>query len=157
MSDTPPQTETVTFTLNGQTVEAEKGELVIAAAERAGVFIPHFCYHPRMKPVGMCRMCIVDIDSGRGPALQPSCMIEVSPAMVVHTESEGTKKAQNSPVVAKRLGAASVGPRPPARLTAQKSSARPASASWSSTASCPTPPTPKCRRVRGWHGTIKRI
>ncbi|MCB1016176.1 MAG: (2Fe-2S)-binding protein, partial [Acidimicrobiales bacterium] len=95
MSDTPPQTETVTFTLNGKAVEAEKGELVIKAAERAGVYIPHFCYHPRMKPVGMCRMCIVDIDSGRGPALQPSCMIEVAPDMVVNTESEGTKKAQD--------------------------------------------------------------
>ena len=95
MSDTPPQTETVTFTLNGETVEASKGELVIAAAERAGVYIPHFCYHPRMKPVGMCRMCIVDIDAGRGPALQPSCMIEVAPDMVVNTESEATKKAQD--------------------------------------------------------------
>jgi len=93
VSDTPP--ETITFTLNGQTVEAEKGELVIAAAERAGVYIPHFCYHPRMKPVGMCRMCIVDIDAGRGPALQPSCMIEVAPDMVVDTESPATKKAQD--------------------------------------------------------------
>ncbi|HMQ24624.1 MAG TPA: 2Fe-2S iron-sulfur cluster-binding protein, partial [Acidimicrobiales bacterium] len=95
MSDTPPETETVTFTLNGETVEATKGELVIAAAERAGVYIPHFCYHPRMKPVGMCRMCIVDIDAGRGPALQPSCMIEVAHDMVVDTESAATKKAQD--------------------------------------------------------------
>lgn len=97
MSDTRAEShvETVTITLNGQTVEAEKGELVIKAAERAGVYIPHFCYHPRMKPVGMCRMCIVDIDTGRGPALQPSCMIQVAPDMVVDTESPGTKKAQD--------------------------------------------------------------
>ncbi len=97
MSDTRAEdhVETVTITLNGQTVEAEKGELVIKAAERAGVYIPHFCYHPRMKPVGMCRMCIVDIDTGRGPALQPSCMIQVAPDMVVDTESPGTKKAQD--------------------------------------------------------------
>ena len=85
----------ITITVNGQPVVAEKGELVIAAAERAGVYIPHFCYHPRMRPVGMCRMCIVDIDTGRGPALQPSCMIQVAPDMVVDTESAATKKAQD--------------------------------------------------------------
>ena len=52
-----------------------------------GVYIPRFCYHPRMNPVGMCRMCIVEIDTGRGPALQPSCMIECTPDMKVDTES----------------------------------------------------------------------
>ncbi|MET0148635.1 MAG: NADH-quinone oxidoreductase subunit NuoG, partial [Acidimicrobiales bacterium] len=87
--------ETVTITVNGEPVVAEKGELVIAAAERAGTYIPHFCYHPRMASVGMCRMCIVDIDTGRGPALQPACMIEVAPDMVVDTRSEATKKAQD--------------------------------------------------------------
>jgi NADH-quinone oxidoreductase subunit G len=48
-----------------------------------------------MASVGMCRMCVVDIDSGRGPALQPACMIECTPDMVVDTESEATKKAQD--------------------------------------------------------------
>jgi len=88
-------TDHVNITVNGTPVEARKGELVIDAAERAGVFIPRFCYHPRMKPVGMCRMCIVDIDTGRGAALQPSCMIPVTDGMVVDTESAGTKKAQD--------------------------------------------------------------
>ena len=87
--------EAVKLTVNGFDVEARKGELVIDAAERAGVFIPRFCYHPRMKPVGMCRMCIVDIDTGRGPALQPSCMIPVADGMSVDTESPATKKAQD--------------------------------------------------------------
>ena len=54
----------------------QKGELLIDACERNGTYIPRFCYHPRMNPVGMCRMCLVEVDSGRGPALQPSCMIE---------------------------------------------------------------------------------
>ena len=89
----PPTT--LTITVNGEPVEARKGELVIDAAERAGIHIPRFCYHPRMKPVGMCRMCIVDIDTGRGPALQPSCMIPVADGMVVDTESPATKKAQD--------------------------------------------------------------
>jgi NADH-quinone oxidoreductase subunit G len=95
MSDVAPKTDTLTVTINGATVAARKGELVIDTAERAGVHIPRFCYHPRMKPVGMCRMCIVDIDTGRGPALQPSCMIPVADGMVVDTESPGTKKAQD--------------------------------------------------------------
>ncbi|MCY4134337.1 MAG: molybdopterin-dependent oxidoreductase [bacterium] len=89
------QETVVNITVNGQPVEAQPGEWVIAAAERAGVYIPHFCYHPRMSSVGMCRMCIVDIDAGRGPALQPSCMVEVSEGMVVDTTSEQTRKAQD--------------------------------------------------------------
>ena len=87
--------ETVILTVNGQPVEAKPGELVIEAAERTGTYIPRFCYHPRMEPVGMCRMCIVEIDTGRGPALQPACMIPVAPEMRVDTESEVTKKAQD--------------------------------------------------------------
>ena len=47
----------------------EKGELLIAAAERSGVHIPRFCYHPRLRSVGMCRMCLVEVDTGRGPTL----------------------------------------------------------------------------------------
>jgi len=85
----------VTLTVNGREITAPKGQLVIAAAEQHGVFIPRFCYHPRMDPVGMCRMCIVDIDTGRGPALQPACMIEVAPDMKVDTESATTRKAQD--------------------------------------------------------------
>ena len=84
----------VNITVNNRSVQATPGEWVIAAAERAGVYIPHFCYHPRMNSVGMCRMCIVDIDTGRGPALQPSCMVPVSEGMVVDTTSEQTRKAQ---------------------------------------------------------------
>ncbi len=85
----------VPFTLNGQELEAEQGELLIDACDRNGVHIPRFCYHNRMKPVGMCRMCLVEVDTGRGPALQPSCMLPVTPEMKVETESEATKKAQD--------------------------------------------------------------
>ncbi|MGQ0616972.1 MAG: NADH-quinone oxidoreductase subunit NuoG [Acidimicrobiia bacterium] len=87
--------EGVTFSLNGRDIHAARGQLVIDAAERHGVFVPRFCYHPRMRSVGMCRMCIVDIDTGRGPALQPSCMVEVAEGMKVDTESAATRKAQD--------------------------------------------------------------
>ncbi|HKA83487.1 MAG TPA: NADH-quinone oxidoreductase subunit NuoG, partial [Acidimicrobiales bacterium] len=84
----------VTVTIDDRAITAAKGELVIDVAERNGVYIPRFCYHPRMRPVGMCRMCIVDIDTGRGPALQPACMIECSDGMIVSTGSPATRKAQ---------------------------------------------------------------
>ena len=88
-------TDPVTITVNGQEIVAQKGELVIDACERNDAYIPRFCYHPRMEPVGMCRMCLVEIDSGRGPALQPSCMIPVGPDMTVTTDSPAVAKAQD--------------------------------------------------------------
>ena len=96
MTTTEPEVETgVEITVDGKAIIAEKGEMLIAAAERHGVYIPRFCYHPRMKPVGMCRMCLVEVDTGRGPGLQPSCMVPVGDGMVVETESAITKKAQD--------------------------------------------------------------
>ena len=85
----------VAVEINGVEFIARKGELLIEAAERAGTSIPRFCHHERMKPVGMCRMCLVEVDTGRGPALQPSCMIECTPGMKADTESAVTKKAQD--------------------------------------------------------------
>jgi NADH-quinone oxidoreductase subunit G len=93
VSDIPAETS-VSITIDGRQVDARPGELVIDAAERTGTYIPRFCYHHRMDPVGMCRMCLVDIDGGRGPALQPSCMVTVTPDMKVETESPRVKKAQ---------------------------------------------------------------
>jgi NADH-quinone oxidoreductase subunit G len=83
------------ITVDGHEVEASKGELVIAVAERAGVYIPRFCYHPRMRAVGMCRMCLVNVDTGRGPALTASCVAEVADGMVVDTTAPNVKDAQD--------------------------------------------------------------
>jgi len=85
----------IKITVDGRQVEAARGEFVIAAAERAGVYIPRFCYHPRMRTVGMCRMCLVNIDGGRGPALTASCVAEVSDGMIVDTRAPEVKKAQD--------------------------------------------------------------
>ena len=86
-------TQPVTITVDGTDVEVQKGDLLIDACERNGVYIPRFCYHPRMSPVGMCRMCLVEVDTGRGPALQPSCMLECGDGMKVETETPKVKKA----------------------------------------------------------------
>jgi NADH-quinone oxidoreductase subunit G len=86
---------TVTITVNGRTIEANPGELLIEAAERAGTYVPRFCYHPRMEPVGICRMCLVEVDSPRGATLQPACYLKVNDGMNVVTDSEKVKKAQD--------------------------------------------------------------
>ena len=107
MTDTPstgtPSTGTasadagdrLSFSLDGREVTARKGELLIAAAERAGTYIPRFCYHPRMEPVGMCRMCLVDVEGPRGATLTPACFVQVAEGMVVDTANERVKKAQD--------------------------------------------------------------
>src|SRR5690606_1377170 len=94
VAEPEPDPDAVAITLNGRPVVARKGELVIDAAERAGEYIPRFCYHPRMSTVGMCRQCLVEIDTGRGPAIQPSCMITVAPDMAVITDSHTVARAQ---------------------------------------------------------------
>jgi len=86
---------TVAITVDGKAIEARKGEMLIAAAERAGIYIPRFCWHPRMKPVGMCRMCLVEVKGPRGFALLPSCYVPVADGQEVVTTSDKVKKAQD--------------------------------------------------------------
>ncbi len=89
-----PDPNAVPITLNGREIVARKGETIIVAADREGDYIPRFCYHPRMEAVGMCRQCMVEVDTGRGPMLQPACMITVSPEMKVETDTPMAKRAQ---------------------------------------------------------------
>ena len=88
-------TDPVKINLDGREVEARPGEMLIAAAERHGTYIPRFCYHPRMRPVGMCRMCLVEVEGPRGPALVPACFVPVAEGQVVHTTTPAVKKAQD--------------------------------------------------------------
>ena len=90
----PVDPDAVSVTLNGTPITARKGELIITAAERHGEYIPRFCYHERMSSVGMCRMCIVEVDGGRGPQLTVSCMVTVAPDMKIDTESPTVKRVQ---------------------------------------------------------------
>ncbi|MGH9278498.1 MAG: NADH-quinone oxidoreductase subunit NuoG [Acidimicrobiales bacterium] len=93
MTDVKP--ETLTLKIDGRAVEAKPGEMIIAAAERAGIYIPRFCWHPRMKPVGMCRMCLVEVKGPRGFSLMPACFFPVADEMEVVTTSDKVKKAQD--------------------------------------------------------------
>jgi NADH-quinone oxidoreductase subunit G len=95
MTDTTATSTKVTLSIDGRAITVAKGTLLIAAAEQAGTYIPRFCYHPRMEPVGVCRMCLVEVDGPRGPTLTPACYVPAGEGMVVHTQSEKVKKAQD--------------------------------------------------------------
>ena len=90
----PVDPNVVNITINDKPVVARKGELIIAAADRTEDFIPRFCYHPRMSPVGMCRQCLVEVETPRGPMMVVSCMTPVAEGQVVRTATDGVKKAQ---------------------------------------------------------------
>jgi NADH-quinone oxidoreductase subunit G len=86
--------ETVKVKFDGREIETKAGRLIIQAADEAGIYIPRFCYHPRMKPVGMCRMCLVEVEGSRGSSLMPACYNTVSDGMEIRTSSDMAKKAQ---------------------------------------------------------------
>ena len=97
----PPTPEGhVRLVIDGITLDAPKGELVIRAAERIGIAIPRFCDHPLLEPVGACRQCLVEVEMGGRPMPKPqaSCTQTVADGMVVKTQdtSPVAEKAQRS-------------------------------------------------------------
>jgi NADH-quinone oxidoreductase subunit G len=95
MTDVAKKADTVTLTIDGVEVVAEKGELVIRVAERMGIAIPRFCDHPLLAPAGACRQCLVEVEGQRKPVA--SCTQTVAEGMVVKTQltSEVADKAQH--------------------------------------------------------------
>ncbi len=91
MADTPRM---VTISVDGEQRQVPAGELLIKAAEDTGTYIPRFCWHPRMRPVGMCRMCLVEVETPRGKLLTTSCTMPVAEGMTVDTQSDVVTKAQ---------------------------------------------------------------
>ncbi|MBI1756318.1 MAG: (2Fe-2S)-binding protein [Fimbriimonas ginsengisoli] len=90
---------TVSISINGIPLFVPKGELIVEAVKRLGLEIPIFCYHARMKPVGMCRMCLVDIGFKQQdgsvrmmPKPQAACTLPASEGMAVLTDSEQVRK-----------------------------------------------------------------
>ena len=82
----------VEIELDGQKVEVLEGSTVMHAAEKAGTYIPHFCYHKKLSIAANCRMCLVDVE--KAPKAMPACATPVTPGMVVHTKNEKAVKAQ---------------------------------------------------------------
>ena len=75
----------VTLKINGTEVFAAAEDTILKAAWRAGIYIPHLCYHPRLHPIGSCRLCVVEIDGIRDP--MASCTTPVKEGISVTTNS----------------------------------------------------------------------
>ena len=82
----------VEIELDGQKVEVPEGSMVMHAAEKAGTYIPHFCYHKKLSIAANCRMCLVDVE--KAPKPLPACATPVTQGMIVRTKSEKAIKAQ---------------------------------------------------------------
>jgi NADH-quinone oxidoreductase subunit G len=82
-------------TIDGREITVEPGTTVIEAAEKLGVFIPRYCWHPAMKIAGNCRICQVEVLHPKGRiACTIACNLPVSEGMVISTDSEAAKKAR---------------------------------------------------------------
>ena len=106
----------VNLTIDNREVTVDEGTLIVDAAKTVGIDIPVFCYHPKMEPVGMCRMCLVEVgrpvrdresgefvmdDDGNpkiefGDNLETACTIPVSEGMVIRGMTEKVDKGREN-------------------------------------------------------------
>ena len=84
----------VEIDLDGRRVSVAEGSTVMHAADAAGTYIPHFCYHKKLSIAANCRMCLVEIE--KAPKPMPACATPVTQGMVVRTKSDKAVKAQQS-------------------------------------------------------------
>ncbi|HEY4895095.1 MAG TPA: NADH-quinone oxidoreductase subunit NuoG [Solirubrobacteraceae bacterium] len=92
-----PEPRTITFTIDGREVSAPENTMLVDAAKLGDVEIPVFCYEPKLgQPVGACRMCLVEVEGI--PKLQTGCSTPVKDGMVVYTQTDRVKTAQQSVV-----------------------------------------------------------
>jgi NADH-quinone oxidoreductase subunit G len=90
-----PEEKAISLTIDGREVSAIENSMLVDAARFADVEIPYFCYEPKLgNPVGACRMCLVEIEGI--PKLQTSCSTPVKDGMVVHTQTDRVRGAQNA-------------------------------------------------------------
>ena len=80
--------------LDGEKVDIAPGSMIMHAAEKAGTYIPHFCYHKKLSIAANCRMCLVDVE--KMPKPMPACATPVTQGMIVRTKSDKAIKAQKS-------------------------------------------------------------
>ncbi|MBA3774353.1 MAG: NADH-quinone oxidoreductase subunit G [Ramlibacter sp.] len=84
----------VEIELDGQKVGVPEGSMIMHAADKAGTYIPHFCYHKKLSIAANCRMCLVDVE--KAPKPMPACATPVTNGMIVRTKSDKALKAQQS-------------------------------------------------------------
>ena len=84
----------VEIEIDGRKVEVPEGSMVMHAAEKAGTYIPHFCYHKKLSIAANCRMCLVDVE--KMPKPMPACATPVTQGMIVRTQTDKAITAQKS-------------------------------------------------------------
>src|SRR4030066_2358480 len=82
----------INLEIDGKSVETERGSTVMDAAHKAGIHIPHFCYHKKLSIAANCRMCLVEVE--KAPKPLPACATPATDGMKVKTHSELAVKAQ---------------------------------------------------------------
>ncbi len=82
----------VTIEIDGKTIHAEDGVMLIEAADEAGINIPRFCYHKKLSIAASCRMCLVEVEKAGKPL--PACSTPVTDGMTVYTRSDKAISAQ---------------------------------------------------------------
>ena len=80
--------------IDGQKVSVAEGSMVMHAANAAGVYVPHFCYHKKLSIAASCRMCLVEVE--KAPKALPACATPVTAGMKVHTHSRKAVEAQKA-------------------------------------------------------------
>jgi len=83
---------TVKVEVDGRTVEVPAGSMIMEATNRLGVYVPHFCWHPKLSIAANCRMCLVQVE--KAPKPMPACATPVAEGMKISTRSEYAKQAQ---------------------------------------------------------------
>ena len=84
----------VELTIDGKVVEVPEGSMVMHAAHKLGIYVPHFCYHKKLSIAANCRMCLVEVE--KAPKALPACATPATNGMIVHTCSEKAIAAQKS-------------------------------------------------------------
>ena len=80
--------------IDGKEVEAMEGMTILEAARSVGIFIPTLCYHEKLEPYGVCRICVVEVDIRGRTTLVASCIRQVEQDLVVRTRSEKIDKTR---------------------------------------------------------------
>ena len=84
----------INLQINGKEVTVKEGKTIMEVAAKLGIYIPHFCYHPKLSIAANCRMCLVDVE--KSPKPLPACATAALDGMVVRVDSPKAKEAQNS-------------------------------------------------------------
>ncbi len=84
----------IKLTIDGKKINAKEGQTVLEAATDNGIYIPNLCYHPNLKPIAACRLCVVEIEKMRG--FPTSCTTKVSEGMIVKTDTKELQKLRKN-------------------------------------------------------------